>query len=243
MKKHLSVFGLFARSSVYKVLGILGLMCLSEISIFALKFSREPLAEYVGRFEHYINISHLTICLGIAFVLITIILCLPGTEYGSKVGYTIRRLRLSERAVFYYQAVFNLVMYILLWAVQIGLLYGLSLWYTAAVPTKFTNNQAIFLAFYRDNFLHTILPLSEVMLWIRNFLLIIALGFASAEFPYIQRRKGYGILIALVVIFVLIFFITDIGMVKNIIFSIVLFIIVVCKTLYNIYHKEDFYDK
>lgn len=30
MKKHLSVFGLFARSSVDKVLGILGLMFIAE---------------------------------------------------------------------------------------------------------------------------------------------------------------------------------------------------------------------
>lgn len=243
MKKHLSVFGLFARSSIYRVLGILGLMCVAEIGLFTLKFAGEASAEYVGRFEHYIGISRIELCLGIAFVLITASLCLTGTEFGSRVGYTIRRLQISERAVFYHQAIFNSVVYILLWAVQIGLLYGLSAWYTATVPSEFANNQSIFLAFYRDSFLHTLLPLSEVMLWIRNLLLVITLGFASAEFPFIQRRKRYSTFIVPVVIYLLLFFICGVGAVENIVFSILLFVIVVSKALYDIYHKEESYDK
>ena len=34
MKKHLSVFGLYARSSIFKVIGILLLMCAVEIAFF-----------------------------------------------------------------------------------------------------------------------------------------------------------------------------------------------------------------
>lgn len=242
MKKHLSVFGLFARSSIYKVLGIMGLMCIAEIGLFAFAFVRELSADYIGRFEHYVEVSHIDLCLAVGFLLITFVLCLPGTEFGSKVGYTIRRLSISERAVFYYQAAFNTIAYILLWAVQIGILYGLSLWYTAAVPSTFVNNHSIFLAFYRSDFMHTILPLSEVMLWIRNFLLIVSLGFASAEFPYIQRRKKYSTFIVPISIYMLLFFVTGIGIVENIVISVGLFVIVAAKTLYDIYHKEDSYD-
>lgn len=243
MKKHLSVFGLFARSSIYKVLGILGLMCVAEIGLFVLKFAGEAKAEYVGRFEYYVGVSRIEICLALAFIFITFALCLPGTEFASKVGYTLRRLSVSERAVFYHQVVFNTIVYIFLWAVQIGLLYGFGLWYSATVPSAFANNNSIFLAFFRDDFMHTILPLSEVMLWIRNFLLVITLGFASAEFPYIQRRKKYSSFIIPVTIFMLLFFITGIGGVENIIFSVLLFIIVVSKCLCNIYHKEESYDE
>lgn len=243
MKKHLSLFGLFARSSIYKVLSILGLMCVAEIVLFASKFAGEASAEYVGRFEHYVGVSRLEIIFGLTFVLITVILCLPGTEFGSKVGYTIRRLQINERAIFFHQAIFNSVVYILLWSVQIVLLYGFSIWYSSTVPPQFANNQSIFLAFYRDSFLHTVLPLSEVMLWIRNLLLVIALGFASAEFPFIQRRKKYSTFIVPVAIYTLLFFACDVGAVENIAFSILLFVIVVSKSLYDIYHKEESYDK
>lgn len=243
MKKHLSVFGLFARSSIYKVIGILAFLLIAEVGLFGVALARDLSEDYTARFEHFVEISHVDLCLGVAFILITVVLCLPGTEFGSKVGYTIQRLSVSERTVFYYQAVFNTLTYILLWAFQIGVLYALGLWYCISVPADAINNQSVFLAFYRNDFMHTILPLSEVMLWIRNFLLIISLSVASAEFPYIQRRKKHSTFIVPIAIFILLFFVTGIGNVENITASIIIFIIVVCKTLYDIYHKEDSYDK
>lgn len=243
MKKHLSVFGLFARSSIYKVLGILGLMCIAEVGLFAFLFAGELSADPIGRFEHYVGISHMDLCFAAAFLLITFVLCLPGTEFGAKVGYTIRRLSVSERAVFYHQAAFNAVAYILLWAVQVGLLYGFGLWYTASAPADTVNHHSVFLAFYRDDFMHTVLPLSEGMLWIRNFLLILSLGLASAEFPYIQRRKKYSAEIAVVAIYMLLFFVTGIGITENIVIAIGLFVTVTAKALYDLYHKEDSYDQ
>lgn len=243
MKKYLSVFGLFAQSSIYKILGIISLMVLAETGLFAYAFVPELSSESVSRFEHYIGISHIDLCLAVAFILITVVICLPGTEFGSKVGYTLRRLSVSEKAVFFCQAIFNTISYLILWAVQVGILYAFSLWYTMKTPIEFVNNQSIFLAFYRSEFLHTILPLSEVMLWIRNILLFISLGFASAEFPYIQRRRKHSPFIVPLSIFMLLFFVTGIGGVENIVSSIFLFVIVVCKSLYDIYHKEESYDK
>jgi len=243
MKKYLSVFGLFAQSSIYKILGIILLMILAETGLFAYAYIPTMSSEGIGRFEHYIDTSHINLCLAAAFILITVILCLPGTEFSSKVGYTLRRLSVSEKAVFFCQAIFNTISYLILWAVQVGILYAFSLWYTMKTPIEFVNNQSIFLAFYRSEFLHTILPLSEVMLWIRNILLFISLGFASAEFPYIQRRRKHSPFIVPLSIFMLLFFVTGIGGVENIVSSIFLFVIVVCKSLYDIYHKEESYDK
>ena len=42
MKKYLSVFGLFARSSVYKVLGIAGFLCILETGLFLIQTSVFP---------------------------------------------------------------------------------------------------------------------------------------------------------------------------------------------------------
>lgn len=243
MKKYLSVFGLFAQSSIYKILGIILLMILAETDLFAYAYIPAMSSEGIGRFEHYIDRSHIELCLAAAFIVITIVLCLQGTEFSSKVGYTLRRLSVSEKAVFFCQAIFNTISYLILWAVQVGILYAFSLWYTTKTPTEFVNNQSIFLSSYRSEFFHTILPLSEVMLWIRNILLFISLGFASAEFPYIQRRRKHSLFIVPLSIFMLLFFITGIGAVENIMASIFIFVIVVCKSLYDIYHKEESYDK
>ncbi len=243
MKKYLSVFGLFAQSSIYKILGIILLMILAETGLFAYAYIPAMSSEGIGRFEHYIDRSHIELCLAAAFIVITIVLCLQGTEFSSKVGYTLRRLSVSEKAVFFCQAIFNTISYLILWAVQVGILYAFSLWYTTKTPTEFVNNQSIFLSSYRSEFFHTILPLSEVMLWIRNILLFISLGFASAEFPYIQRRRKHSLFIVPLSIFMLLFFITGIGAVENIMASIFIFVIVVCKSLYDIYHKEESYDK
>ena len=243
MKKYLSVFGLFAQSSIYKILGIISLMILAETGLFAYAYIPAMSSEGIGRFEHYIDRSHIELCLAAAFIVITIVLCLQGTEFSSKVGYTLRRLSVSEKAVFFCQAIFNTISYLILWAVQVGILYAFSLWYTTKTPTEFVNNQSIFLSSYRSEFFHTILPLSEVMLWIRNILLFISLGFASAEFPYIQRRRKHSLFIVPLSIFMLLFFITGIGAVENIMASIFIFVIVVCKSLYDIYHKEESYDK
>ena len=243
MKKYLSVFGLFAQSSIYKILGIILLMILAETGLFAYAYIPAMSSEGIGRFEHYIDRSHIELCLAAAFIVITIVLCLQGTEFSSKVGYTLRRLSVSEKAVFFCQAIFNTISYLILWAVQVGILYAFSLWYTTKTPTEFVNNQSIFLSSYRSEFFHTILPLSEVMLWIRNILLFISVGFASAEFPYIQRRRKHSLFIVPLSIFMLLFFITGIGAVENIMASIFIFVIVVCKSLYDIYHKEESYDK
>lgn len=242
MKKHLSVFGLFARSTIYKVLGVLALMCGIEIVLFAKKYSEAGAPEYVARLETYIDISAIDVCFAAAFVLITVILCLPGTEYRTKVSYTLQRLSVSESGVFFHQAGYNSLIYLLLWSVQLVVIYGISLYYDAVVPAAFANNQTTFLAFYRSSFMHTLLPLSDVLLWIRNFFLAAAMGSVSADFSYKQRRKKFGISAAVMVIYILLFFSRGIGDTFHCGVAIVLSCIVIGQMAYTVFHREESYD-
>ena len=50
----------------------------------------------------------------------------------------------------------------------------------------------MFLAFWRSEYLHALLPMADSALWIRNGLLLISLGLAAAIFPYKQRRGKYS---------------------------------------------------
>ncbi len=247
MKKHISVFGLFARSSIYRVLGILLLMVTAEIGVFVWQVKEAVSGYYellaldlaaMPDLERVVDKSGLFLCFAIALILITVVLCLPGCELGSKTSYTLKRLSISERATFFHQAAYNILVYIFLFATQIVLAFTLCTYYARTVPAAFVGNQTVFLAFYRNEFLHAVLPLSDVMLWIRNAFLILALGACAAEFPFRQRRKQYALSIAGLVIYMFVFFSRTVGDLFNCILTIIVALILIAEMLYTVCRKE-----
>ncbi len=220
MKKHLSVFGLFARCSAYKILGILFVMSLAEIGLFVREV-KKAVATYhellsldlvsLDDLERVMDQSGLFWCFAVALILITVVLCLPGCAFGSQTGYTLRRLSVEERATFFHQAVYNVLIYTVFFAIQIALAFFLCVYYQNTIPESFVSNQTLFLAFYRNEFLHGLLPLSDLALWSRNAALILALGFCAAEFPYKQRRGKYALSILFLLFYGIAFFRRSIG--------------------------------
>ena len=251
MKKYLSVFGLFARSSIYRVLGVLFVMGLAEFGLFMAKL-KAVFADYNNpqnipefgkgpemlHFEEILEGCHIPLCFMVAFILITIFLCLPGTEFQSKTGYTLRRLSISERSVLMIQWMYNIMVYIILLAVQALFCFVLSQVYISQVLAEFIGNQTVFLAFYRSEFMHALLPLSEAGMWFRNIFLVIGLGFAAAEFPYNQRKKGYGVAIVVLGLFAILSFQTEMGSIGGFFFSMVVVAFYVGNALYNLLRKE-----
>ena len=251
MKKYLSVFGLYARSSIYRVLGVLLLMGAAEAGLFMTKL-KAALADYNNpqnipefgkgpemlHFEQILEGCHIPLCFMVAFVLITVFLCLPGTEFQSKTGYTLRRLSISERSVLLVQWVYNMTVYIILLAVQVLFCFVFSQIYISQVSAEFVGNQTVFLAFYRSEFMHALLPLSEAGMWFRNAFLVIGLGFAAAEFSYNQRMKGYGIAIIVLGIFSIVSFKTAIGSIGGYFFTIIAVALYVGNAIYNLLRKE-----
>ena len=75
------------------------------------------------------------------------------------------------------------------WAAHLGTLLALC---AAALPRlapEFSGPQALFLACYRDPYLHSLLPLDDWPLWARNLSMCAALGTSAACFSF-QRRMG-----------------------------------------------------
>lgn len=197
MRKHLSVLMLFARSSIYKIMLLLVGVTAGEVALFYWKQgeSLAPLRagqEQMWALEQIIRKSHLDWVCAAGFVLLTVILCMTGCERGSKVGYTFQRLRIAERYVFLWQMIYNLIAYLIYWAVQVLLLWGLSIWYMQMADQAAVSGQTIFLAFYRNEFLHGLFPMSESIGWARNIFLWLGLGVTSAAFPFRQRRGSFG---------------------------------------------------
>ena len=101
MKKQISVLGLIARHSFYKILLVLLLLCVAEIFLFSRALARaEETYLAIGSFprpESLISGSGFGFLLAAAFFVIFALLCLTANEYGAKSGYTVRRLLIDER--------------------------------------------------------------------------------------------------------------------------------------------------
>ena len=107
MRKHISVLGLWIRCSLYKILGILAIMSITEYMLFYFTLNNERLAyEATGTFsrpEAIIDHSGIFLCFSAAFIVITMLLSIYGCQFGSKTSYTLQRLSINEKYVFLYQ--------------------------------------------------------------------------------------------------------------------------------------------
>ena len=244
MKKHLSVFGFFARSSFFKVFLILLAMCAVEITFFHFELqdaleAYEVVGSGMPSLERMFMRAATNVYFRVALVFISIVICLPGCEFKSNTSYTLRRLSISERATFFHQAAYNTLVYMMLIAVQLITVFGLSQYYLSAVPKECISNQTILLAFYRNDFLHSLLPLEDVGLWIRNSLLVITFGLATAEYPYRQRRHKFSSTALALVVYTIVWFDQSIGQLGHVITTAIIALMLVGTTIYSLTRKDE----
>ena len=189
MKKHSSVFMLMARSTIYRVMGLLILMAVAEGGLFWLRLQQGAID---GNFslEAIISESRRSWACAAFFLFVNVIL--SWGSYTISDTYTAARLSVSGKAVYLWQCIYNTLCYLLFWMVQILIGIGLCRVYEALAPAEFVSNQTVFLAFYRSKFLHSFLPFEDTWVWIRNILLVVALGVCSSRIPGKNRKIGIG---------------------------------------------------
>ena len=216
MKKHSSVFMLMARSTIYRVIGLLVVMAVAEAGLFRLRLQQGAID---GNFslEAIISESRLTWACAAVFLFVNVIL--SWGSYTISNAYTAARLSVSGRAVYLWQCLYNTLCYLLFWMVQILIAIGLCRMYEVLAPAELVSNQTVFLAFYRSKFLHSFLPFEDTWVWIRNILLIVALGLCSSRYPGKGKKVGIASLFLLAATGV--FFIQEIGDMTSVLFLIV----------------------
>lgn len=190
MKKYLSVFSLFVRSSFYKALILFLIMAGSQILLFSYKIN--SVSTKINSLESAVDESKIFIIFAAAFIALTVILSISGTR--GKQGYTLRRLRITEKETFFCQLIFNTFTYAMLIIVElITLMIIISIFIklcsSELYGENFITHQTVFLSFYRNDFMHSILPLDDVFRHIRNTFFIVGMGISSAAFPFLMRRK------------------------------------------------------
>ena len=184
MRQHTAVLLLLARSTLYPVLGLLALLGLAEWGLFSLALDR-ALAAGPTALETVIEQSGLGWALAAGFLALSALLCASGCVRGSRSDYTLRRLSLPEWAIFLWQGAYNSACLLLFWASQAGVALGLSAWFAARTGA---DGLAVFLAFYRNELFHSLLPLADGWVWASNLLICLELGVIDAFVPYRQRR-------------------------------------------------------
>ena len=208
MKRYFSVFEMIARSSFYKVLLTIGGMVIAESVCFYLSMISPS-----GRtIEGYIDQSQYSLIFKIAYILVTILIVLPGMNLGSTQSYTLKRLRIKEKNIFWLQALYNFMAYMLLWGAQLMVIFGSILVYHRNLPEGVVvTNQTYFLAFYRSNFLHSLLPLEDKIGWIILICMAVTSAFATAEFTKEQRIGKFAFELLILIATVMITFPRQLG--------------------------------
>ena len=216
MKKHSSVFMLMARSTIYRVLGLLIVMAVAEAGLFWLRLQQGAID---GNFSLEAVISESRLALACAAIFLFVNAVLSWGSYTVSDTYTAARLSVSGKAVYLWQCVYNTLCYLLFWMAQILIAIGLCRVYEVVAPAEFVSNQTVFLAFYRSKFLHSFLPFEDTWVWIRNILLVVALGVCSSRQPGRNKKVGVGACILIAASGV--FFVQEIGDATSVLFLVI----------------------
>jgi len=234
MRRYISVLRLFARSTFLPLLLILAAMAAGEWVLFQTEWQSGGAIT----FEETVEQSRMFWAFGAGFLAMTVLLCLPGCEFGSKTGYTLRRLSVSEKTVFWLQSSYNFLCYLLLWGVQLAVV--LLCWNTyIEVNPSAVGGQTLFLAFYRSKQLLPLLPMDFVSLWIRNFVLIFGVSLTTAQFSFTQRRGGKFMLVVPMVILAVLMYSREINRMARDITAMMFTVSFAAFAFGRVYKKED----
>lgn len=192
MKKHLSVFTLIAHHSIYKVMLLLLVMVGAEIGIYLWCCgSSNPDAVDIS---WLIQFGRLHWIFFAALLLLTAILTKSGHNLIGEKIYTMQRLSISEKAIFFWLTLYHSLCFLMVWALQAGLIFTLCSRYYAdlqASDSSLLLGQNILLIFYSLPFLHGLVPLENTIGWYANLACIVGLGFTTAWVPFQVRIRKY----------------------------------------------------
>lgn len=128
-----------------------------------------------------------------ALVLLAAACCLHGSGLGgSAVGNTLGRLRVSELTAFLLWGLCYAMAFVILWAVQAGILLGAGWYFTAHAALSAASAQTVLLASWQVPFFHAVLPLDQWTGYVRMACLSLGLGTGCAAWSFWRRRTANG---------------------------------------------------
>ena len=182
MSTVLSVWALLAKSSFIKVLAVVFLLAAAETVLFCDTLRGDGIASLEVQIEESGARYLFLAALGAVFFI------LVRTEkiLDTAGRYTMMRLRIAGERLFAVKTAYNVLCLLVLFAVQTWLVFWFAYVYGRTPKMQSMGDgrvvvsQVIFMAFYRSDFLHSLFPMAEAGNWVRNVLLLLALGTDAA---------------------------------------------------------------
>lgn len=200
--REISLLGLLASGSIYKILTILVILAVGQCALFYGSLTRraeqgqlseadfESFFLFSGGNVYYVSVYGFLFLGAFALIMFLLKRC-ETVNSGSIFYYTLRRLRVSERHLFFVETVYNFLCLTLLFAVQVWVILWMYRIYMDRIPGNPVSHQIAFLAFYRAPFLHNLLPLAETGKWVRNLLILLAASMEAATDKAGQSKRGF----------------------------------------------------
>ena len=223
MKKVVSLLTITVRSTIYKIILILIGMSALQLGIFChtyLKYDyskpvlTNPENEILGNellgqafgvswtLESLVEESHISIVFLAAFALISLVLFWAESERkGTNIFCFYNRLIVTKKQRMVSLTLYNLVCIMLLICAEVLTVLGMGEIFKYLVPAEYESVQMYFMAFYKSEFLHCLLPLADIFKWIRNFFIFTAVAFEIAVCACRKRKSWSVFLIIVMVIF------------------------------------------
>ncbi len=191
MRKYTSVFGLVARSSFYRVLLTLAVGAIIQLGLFQFAVARKGVTYTL---EGLMGSSFIPLVSILVFAAVYVLTALTGSQFGSKCGYTLNRLSVSENQFFFIQTVYNSLVFLFVWFFEALIATLCCIYAFLNAPENTVHAQSIFLSFYRSAYLHGLIPLEAWHVWLRNIFLALSAGFAASQFSFKQRRSKFSLI-------------------------------------------------
>ena len=193
MKTVMAVWMAAARQLLWKVLAIAAAMAVMEIGLFYRLVQREAVHIPDGMilnngFGDWMDNAAAFPVFAAAFAILTVFLLLQGSDHRGKLGYTFRRLPISESAITLLWAAVHVTCYVVLWAVQLAVVLVCWRLYMMFIPGE-AQLLELFVEFYLDEFLHGLLPMEHIVVWLQQILWILCMGTGTAWYG-MQQRAG-----------------------------------------------------
>ena len=242
MKKYISVFGLFGKMSFRKIILCFVLLSVLQLSFYCINLNSALSAAESIDSVPILEETFITSFYGISFLVCLCLVCkflISSQNHSEKTAYAVQRLQIDEKVFFYIQTVYNAFMLFFLFAVQTVLLFAMCKYYVFKAPSELVSEMSLFMAFYRDDFLHSVLPLDDTLAVFGNISVIAGLSFACAAFSFKSRRGKFSSSVMIFLALVCLTFTRSVGNISNDLTFYVIALIVIVKALCTLYIGEE----
>ena len=245
MKKYLSVFSLVARESLFRISALWVASAVIQTVLFYFAVLSEDMKKTQLLYRAFEYKQWISGAFALTLLLTGILLMKTGMEFRTKTGYTLRRLRISERSIFLLQSTYNSLMLFLLLLFEFVFMFALMNFGKGFIDEKFITNQTVYTGFYISDVLHNVFAGRDIVMVLRNILMMLSLGFNLSAFSMAWRRgKKYIFGVLLLVIICFLFFAINPGMnydkTTDITYIAISVLMLVSAVVINLRRSEDY---